>query len=148
MKALKKFLEQLFPDDRRKKKRLEGSNLDAFFWTGSTPVAHKIRDISMTGLYLLTEERWYPGTLLVITLQKKNEPEDSPTRTIAIHSKAVRWGEDGVGLEFVLADPKNRAQGQQLANAGTDRKTLEKFLEGFEIGDGNATVDRVVPPAD
>jgi hypothetical protein len=147
MNALKNFWERLFPNDRRKRKRLEGSNLDAFFWTGSTPVAHKIRDISMTGLYLLTEERWYPGTLLVITLQKKNEPEDSPRRSIAIHSKAVRWGEDGVGLEFVLADPKNRASGQHLATAGVDRKTLEKFLEGFEIDDGNATVDRVVPPA-
>jgi hypothetical protein len=117
--------------------------LTAFFWNGAAPIEHGVRDISTTGLYLVTEERWYPGTLVMITLQKKSEAEASRDDILLVQSKAVRWGHDGVGLEFVLPEGK---RGQKLLDGGADRKALEKFLKSFKTANGSAVIRNIVPP--
>ena len=61
-----------------------------------------MKDISATGLYVVTEERWYPGTLILMTLQNTHAGEEIAERSISVLSRAVRWGNDGVGLQFVL----------------------------------------------
>ncbi len=71
-------------------------------------MAHGIRDISSSGLYVVTEERWYPGTLVLMTLQRNDLGEEIAERSIAVQSRAVRWGPDGVGLQFVLPDEQDR----------------------------------------
>jgi hypothetical protein len=145
MSALKGLFGKMFSRERRKGDRLPASELSAFYWTGAAPVQHGIRDISSTGLYLVTEERWYPGTLVMMTLQKTDgAPEDSE-RSIAVQSKAVRWGTDGVGLEFVLPDSKDRRSENKLSG-GVDRKSLERFLEGLSAENGRATVNQVETP--
>ena len=92
----------------------------AYYWNGGHPVAHGVSDISNSGIYLLTEERWHSGTLLVLTLQKK-VTEGAPVRSIRVQSKVIRQGDDGVGLMF-LFPTKDSA----LAH-GTDRKTFIEF---------------------
>jgi hypothetical protein len=139
---------KLFSRERRKSDRQPTPDLAAFYWTGAAPAEHGIRDISSTGLYLLTEERWYPGTLVMMTLQKKDADLDSPERSIAVQSKAVRWGNDGVGLEFILPDYKDPRRGQNLLEDGVDRRSLERFLHGFRTDNGSAIVEEVVPPSD
>jgi hypothetical protein len=140
MKSLKSLLERLFSNDRRRADRELSPGLAAHYWTGGSPIEHNIRDISSSGLFLITEERWYPGTLLIVTLQRKDKPEDSPERSIAVQSKAVRWGSDGVGLEFVALDAKDPRRGKSTLAGGADRQTLEKFLEGFRAHNGTAVI--------
>jgi hypothetical protein len=72
---------------------------------------------------VITEERWYPGTLVLMTLQLTDAGEEATERTISVHSRAVRWGKDGVGLQFVL---QNNTDDPSMAAA--DRKALDKFL--------------------
>jgi hypothetical protein len=146
MAFLQSLLGKIFSRERRRANRKSSPQLAAFFWTGAAPVEHSIRDISSTGLFLVTEERWYPGTVVMMTLQKRNEPIDSPDRSIAVQSRAVRWGEDGVGLQFVLPEGPDRKQGKNLLEDGADRRSLEKFLEGFQSGNGIARVDRIARP--
>jgi hypothetical protein len=136
MKLLKQLLEKLFSKDRRRTVRQPSPELAARYWNGGSPEQHSVRDISPNGLFLLTKERWYPGTLLVINLQKRNEAEDSSERSIAVQAKAVRWGCDGVGLEFVVLDPQDRRRGTSVLAEGADRKTLDRFLEGFGTDNG------------
>jgi hypothetical protein len=140
------LLGKIFSRERRRANRKSSPQLAAFFWTGAAPVEHGIRDISSTGLFLVTEERWYPGTVVMMTLQKKGEPIDSPNRSIAVQSRAVRWGEDGVGLQFVLPAANERKRGKNLLEEGVDRRALEKFLEGFQSENGIARVDRIARP--
>jgi hypothetical protein len=137
----------MFSRDRRKTDRQPAPELSAFYWTGAAPAQHAIRDISPTGLYLLTEERWYPGTLIMMTLQKTNTAEGSSERSIAVQSKAVRWGPDGVGLQFILMDAKDPRRGQTVLKEGVDRKSLERFLQGFSAESGRAVVDGVEVPS-
>lgn len=123
------WLERWWSPDPRKAPRESAPGLAAYYWTGGTPEAHPIRDISATGLYVVTEERWYPGTLVLMTLQATDLGEEISERTICVHSRAVRWGKDGVGLQFVLekdvTDPSMGA---------ADRKSLDRFLRRLNKG--------------
>ena len=76
---------------------------------------------------MVTEERWYPGTLILMTLQE-TDGQERTGHSIAVHSRAVRWGNDGVGLQF---NPHNTSAGQTGPNpvvAGADQRELDEFL--------------------
>jgi hypothetical protein len=146
MKALKRLFGKVFSRDRRTAERLPAADLSAYYWTGAAPAHHGIRDISSTGFYLVTEERWYPGTLVMMTLQKTGDTPDGSERSIAVQSKAVRWGTDGVGLEFILPDGKGRRDDTAL-RSGADRKSLDRFLQGLSAENGRAIVNQVETPS-
>jgi PilZ domain len=148
MKSLKSLFKKIFSKDRRRAERELSPDLAAHYWTGGTPIEHNIRDISSSGLFLVTEERWYPGTLLIVTLQRKDKAEDSPERSISVQSKAVRWGSDGVGLEFVVLDAQDPRRGQSMLAGGADRQALEKFLEGFRAHNGTAVILSILLPGE
>ena len=107
VKQPRNWLERWWSPDPRKAPRTPAPGLAAYYWNGSAPAAHGIRDISSSGLYVVTEERWYPGTLVLMTLQRTDCGEEVAERTIAVQSRAVRWGPDGVGLQFILPDEKD-----------------------------------------
>lgn len=121
--SLMAWLKNWLSADRRKAPRQPLPGLVAYYWTGSAPRAYQIADISTTGFYLLTEERWYPGTMVLMTLQRTDSDGQNLEDSIAVQSLVVRWGSDGLGLAFVLAPS---ADGQRMR--GSDKKTLEKFL--------------------
>lgn len=129
----KNWLERWWSPDPRKAPRESALGLAAYYWTGATPQPHSIRDISSSGLYVVTEERWYPGTLVLMTLQKQDSGETAEEHSILVHSRAVRWGNDGMGLQFVLAESWNpRTDGGQPVNA-VSRKALDRFLRQISI---------------
>ena len=92
------------PQDRRRADRQSLSGLIAYYFTGGSPEPHKIANISVTGFYLHTDERWMPGTVVRMTLQRAGSKGDDPSDTITVNSKIVRWGSDGEGFEFILTD--------------------------------------------
>ena len=111
--------------DARKAPRQPAPRLSAYYWNGSTPNAHNVRDVSSTGLYLLTEDRWYPGTLILMTLQDMDGMENGGRPVISVKVRAVRWGDDGVGLQFVLSEDPLDDETVREAN----KRRLERFLE-------------------
>lgn len=124
----KNWLERWWSPDPRKAPREIDPRMAAYYWTGARPVAHSIRDISSTGLYVVTEERWYPGTLVLMTLQKKDSVETAAEHSILVHSRAVRWGNDGMGLQFIVADSWNPAIDGGRPVSAVSRKALDRFL--------------------
>lgn len=130
----KNWLQRWWSPDPRKAPRDIVPGLAAYYWNGAPPKGHNIRDISSTGLYLVTEERWYPGTLVLMTLQRTDCGDESTERTISVHSRAVRWGADGVGLQFVLSKAQNPPPGVNLKANGADEKDLERFLQALKKG--------------
>jgi hypothetical protein len=133
-KPPKTWSKRWWSPDPRKAPRDPAPGLAAYYWNGATPRAHSVRDISSTGLYLVTEERWYPGTLVLMTLQKTASGEQSAERSIAVHSRAVRWGNDGVGLQFVLPDSHHPGSAMNPVTDGAGRKELERFLQQLRKG--------------
>lgn len=94
------------PDDKRGALRESIPGLTAFFFTGGAPVPHGIRDISETGVYVITDERWYPGTVVRMTLTDQREP--TVERSFTANAVVMRWGNDGVGFQFIFHDKKGR----------------------------------------
>jgi hypothetical protein len=104
--------------------------LVAYYWTGGS--AHKVADMSATGLYLVTNERWAPGTLIQMTLHKEGDSDDPAENSISVMSQLVRWGENGVGFSFIHADNKDVIGSDVLPGDAADRKTVESFLQRME----------------
>ena len=126
--SLKTWLQNWLSSDRRRAHRQPLPGLVAYYWTGSTPRAYQIADISSSGLYLLTEERWFPGTMVLMTLQRTDSAGKNIDDYVAVQSRVIRWGSDGLGLAFILSrSGEMNSEGQ--SESGADKKTLERFLE-------------------
>lgn len=115
--------------DRRGSKRHPLPGLVAYYWTGGAPQAFHIADISTNGLYLLTDERWFPGTMILMTLQRTNTDGDDPDDFISVLTKVIRWGADGVGLSFVPSNTVDLNSGEPLPETGVGRKALHRFIQ-------------------
>jgi hypothetical protein len=123
----KNWLERWWSPDPRKAPRESAPGVAAYYWSGGTAEAHSVRDLSSTGLYVVTEERWYPGTLVLMTLQDTEGGQQSSERSIQVHSRAVRCGSDGVGLQFIVSASKD-VNGKKVVD-GADQKELARFLQ-------------------
>jgi Flp pilus assembly protein TadG len=90
----------------------------AYYWNGAVSTAHTVKDISYIGAYLITEERWYVGTMFMLTLQP--EPEvANPAAAITIPCRVVRHGLDGVGVHFLLSGRKEHQTVREFVQAVT-----------------------------
>jgi uncharacterized membrane protein (UPF0127 family) len=132
-KQPRNWLQRWWSPDPRKAPRVRTPGLAAYYWNGEAPIAHGIRDISTPGLYVVTEERWYPGTLVLMTLQRSDLGEEVAERSIGVQSRAVRWGPDGVGLQFVLPDKQDRGDGSAPRLHSAGRKEFERFLGQLKL---------------
>lgn len=125
-----RLLRMLVPD-RRRASRHPAPELVAYRWTGATPRPQRVGDISETGLFLLTDERWLPGTMITMTLQRANSSGEDPSDSIAVQTRIVRWGTNGEGLDFVLSNFGDVERDQTWQQGGTSKKALKRFLEPY-----------------
>ena len=123
------WLARILFHEHRKTERQRAPQLAAYYWNGANAVPHSVRDISSSGAYILTEERWHVGTILMVTLQSTDEYIDArPPLSISVQSKVVRSGIDGVGLTFLFPNKEGA-----LAH-GADRKAFKAFSQS--VGQG------------
>lgn len=131
---LEKFL---VPEpDQAERRRVD--QFAAYRWNGTSLTQEMVRDISSTGLYLLTAERWQPGTVLALTLQREGTLELDRARRITTQVKVIRCGTDGVGLSFLWTkdDPESRRWETLLESLieqsrPADMLSLVRMVEAF-----------------
>jgi hypothetical protein len=129
MNPVNRWLEWLLSRERRKATRQEAPELVAHYWDGAAPLPHDIRDISATGLYLLTEQRWYPGTVVRLVLQRGGAAETDPDRSITVNATVVRSGSDGVALSLLLPHNRVTRAMQPLDPTPANAMTFRRFLQ-------------------
>ena len=115
------------PSDRRRAARRYVPGMIAHYFTGGAPKPKDVADISMSGMYLLTDDRWMPGTMIQMTLQKpcaRGEKKQS----INVLSRIVRRGSDGVAAEFIMPEALNRISHDIQPSQATDKFALARFL--------------------
>ena len=103
----------------RRAQRVPSPEVVVYYWDGSSPKGHRLRDVSETGAYICTAERWYLGTIVRLVLQgyKTARREDGcilPADSICIPSQVVRHCTDGVGVEFLFATPEEAAAARKF----------------------------------
>lgn len=146
MKALKSLFEKFSSQERQRSERRPVHGFTAYHWTDSAPKQDEIGDISSTGVYLLTEERWLPGTQVSLTLQRKGPLEKRSERRVTLQAKAVRWGNDGVGLSFALPKDLDSHLWESLLESAGGRKEPD-ILGQFRMAEALGFLSRICPPA-
>lgn len=131
--------------ERRSAERQPADNFFVHRWNGSRLMQEPIKDISSTGLYLVTEERWPPNTLLSLTLQRQGPLEMSPEMRIEVQAKVVRCGKDGVGLAFVLKSDKETLQWASLREELIEQAKPEDMLSLVRLVEAVAFLSRICP---
>jgi hypothetical protein len=117
--------------DRRSGERHSAPVLVAYYWNGANATPHGVRDLSASGIFVVTEDRWYPGTLVLITLQKSADDADVRLpRSISVQSKVVRFGADGVGFAFVFPTLAYSGKASDFIK-GADRTAFTEFSRPF-----------------
>jgi hypothetical protein len=99
---LKRKLHKLGYPDQPRAERLPAAKLAAHCDTELNHIDAGVKDISSTGLYLVTEKRFATGEVVHLTLHAQGSGEDHSELEIAVEAKVARLGQDGIGLLFVL----------------------------------------------
>lgn len=134
--------------ERRRAERRTSPELAAYLWNGSLQQQAYIKDISSTGLYLLTKERWAPGDTISLTLQRRGPLEGNFERRVAVQARAVRWGEDGIALSFVLPAGMDLRLWQSPLKSTAEQTEPEDILREFRIAGALAFLCRLCPTAE
>ncbi|MGA7860084.1 MAG: hypothetical protein WCA11_19250 [Terracidiphilus sp.] len=144
-------LRWLFPDmippaNRRHSVRRHVQELVAYDSATGSLKAHAIWNVSATGVYLATSERWPLGTVIALTLQRKGPPEERTERRVQMRAEAVRWGDEGVGLRFVLPTGMNLRHWEETSNRGAGETEEDHALAQLRLVRAISFVRQICPP--
>jgi hypothetical protein len=82
--------------------RMHAPGVDVHYSLGSVERCARIKNISPTGIYLCTADRWPLGTTVLLTMKDGGLGQEHTEASVRIPAKVVRYDDDGVGMEFVL----------------------------------------------
>ena len=124
-----RFLRWIYPEQRNASRHFLPP-LVALLGTEGSSHEYEIGDISVAGFYMLTSERWLPGTQIPVTLRRL-DGDGEAENTIALQAIVIRSGPDGVGFAFVLTEAGDSNHGDSPVEASAGEKALERFLKGL-----------------
>jgi hypothetical protein len=112
MSQWKSWIQKLGHPEKPRAERRIPSDLVAMQTGNPASQPSIIKNISSSGLYLLTKERWPVDQLIPLTIQMQDLPENRPEsradERIQMPTRVARHGEDGMGLAFLLPDGVDR----------------------------------------
>jgi hypothetical protein len=85
------------------------------YWDGIAPAGRGIRDISESGAYICTTEKWYSGAIIRLVFRGRE-----PKVSVPVLAQVVRQGKDGFAMEF-------------LFNTFRQREEFRKFLASLPV---------------
>jgi hypothetical protein len=143
MKLNTRWLEKiLLPESDRAGRRVV-TQFGAYYWSGSALKQDVVRDISATGVYIVTKERWAPGTIVSLTLQKEGLLEKSPERRITTKARVARTGEDGMGLAFVVPADQDARLWTSLVEELVEHARLDDMIGVVRMAEALLFLSRV-----
>ena len=131
---VKRFLNCEDPlPERRSIIRLLVQGLIAHTGDGETKTQHEVRDVSPTGLYLRTKERWKPGKVVSLVLQRKDATEEQHERRVRVQLKVERCDEGGVGLTWLFPEGVEFAPWKRVHTKRSDETDADFFLRELRL---------------
>lgn len=146
MTKRKGWLESFLEPEVERAERRSVDQFASYRWNGTGLVQEAVRDISPTGVYIVTEDRWQPGTLVTLTLQREGPLETNSERRIDVRAKVARCGKDGVGLAFAFAknDP-NARQWESLSESLIQEAKPESMLSLVRMAEAVSFLSQICP---
>ncbi len=115
---LKRALRRLGEPYRPRSKRWPATGLTVIYGSDSTASPVGIKDISVSSIYLLTQERPGIGEQVSLLLRKQGVLDNGSEMQIPLSARVARLAEDGIVLLFVLPP-------------GMDKKLFEVLLQNI-----------------
>src|SRR5215831_10329264 len=138
---IKRLLRWIFPD-RRVANRLSMPPLIAYPGLVRSSNEYSVGDISVAGVYMITDDRWTIGTGFPITLERTDEA--GVGQKLTMHSTVVRSGEDGVAFTFVPPATGEGSENEKGAGIRSDLTKLAQFLKAIRLAEPGDAVERVI----
>jgi hypothetical protein len=138
----------LYDQNRRSAERRPSQGVVAYDFVDDTPRMHEVGNISSHGLYLRTEERWEPGTLVSLTMQCGGPWESDSQHRVEFDCAVVREGADGVGMSFVLPAGMELKLWEMPGRNGADETDPQCIVRELRMARALAFMRRICPPAD
>ena len=132
---MKRLMRWLVPD-QRVANRHTMPPLVAYLGLVQSSKVYKIGDVSVAGFYMLTEERWIPGTGFPVTLERTDDPANG--QTLTVFSTVVRTGADGVGFTFLRPADEENHDGEAYGTTRMDLTKLAQFLKGLPLSESTS----------
>jgi len=150
--AVGRFFRWLYPalyeQNRRGAERKNSEGLAAYDFFGDHPRMHEVHDISSDGLYLRTQQRWEPGTLISLTLQPGGPFEVESTLRVEFDCRVARIGADGMGLTFALPPGMKLKLWEAPGRNGADESDPMSMVRELRMARALAFLRQICPPAD
>ena len=140
-----RFLRWLYPD-KRKAQRCSYPPIVSYLGAVHTTRPFQIADVSLKGFYMITLERWLPGTTMLVTLERTDLGGSGFGKSITLLATVARTGLNGIGFSFCFADDEEAASSSSklesptsLHGGGATKEDIEKFLEGLNLSNFDAS---------
>jgi hypothetical protein len=143
MNPMTSHSEGSFAAERRRAERRISPSLAAYHWKGAIPRQNSVRDISATGAFLETQERWEPGEVIALTLQRSGPLEKE--NSFLVQAKAVRWDDHGVAISFVLPPGADLRLWQSPLKSAAEQNEPEDILREFRVSQAISFLSRISP---
>ncbi|HEY6489565.1 MAG: PilZ domain-containing protein [Terracidiphilus sp.] len=131
------------PFPRRVGLRRPAPGCTALQWNDTSFRQHTIRDISATGIYLVTNERWPQGTQMLLTLHRTGAQGAKAEDQITLSARVVRWGEDGVGLALNLPQAVDPRLWVNLVEIGWQESAPDDLVSPFKYAKALSFLTRI-----
>jgi hypothetical protein len=138
--------------NRRKAIRRAADGFTVGYWSGPNLKHDSIRDISATGLYLLTQEHWPPGTPIALQLHRgeldcrAGAVPDHEAEIVKMTAHSVRCGRDGVALAFDIPSGIDPLLWTHLFEEARDESQSDNIVGPFKVARALALLSRVCAP--
>lgn len=98
----KDVFQKLSVSEQTRAERSSAAGMAAEYGLEPNFTSAAIKDISATGIYLITEKRLRTNELVTLILREETDPEKSAELRFSVQARVARQGEEGIGLSFVL----------------------------------------------
>jgi hypothetical protein len=136
---MKRLIRWICPD-QRVAHRHSMPPLTAWIGMVRSSKEYKVGDVSVAGFYMITEERWIPGTAFPVTLERTDET--GAGRSLTVKASVVRIGDDGVAFSFLQDATEENADGLSSTNTRLDLTKLAQFLKGLPLSADSEQFER------
>ncbi|MDR3741494.1 MAG: PilZ domain-containing protein [Terracidiphilus sp.] len=104
-----------------------------------------VGDISSSGMFLRTDQRWEPGSKVSLSLQQNGPVADIPDRHVEVDVNTVRHGKDGIGVEFVLPKGTNLDLWESAVSGQAAQTGPDYIVHEMRIAQALAVLHRICP---
>lgn len=146
--SLKDWFKDPQPRLERKGKRHPAPRFEVIHPSGDMQKPDEIKDISASGVYLLTDEAWLPGTEVPLTLHRKGLDPEETQDDFTMEAKVVRRGKDGAGLSFNIPEEIDPTVWVSLVEGAVAEAGPDDLIGPFKTARAVAFLSHICPDAE